>query len=49
MAISRLRHGFESQPNYEIERFHSAVRDGGQMPLTVLEARVRGIMSAASA
>lgn len=49
VAISRLRHEFESQPGFDIKRFHSAVLDGGQMPLTVLEARVRGMMRTASA
>lgn len=39
--MSRLREGLEARPDFDIKRFHAAMIDGGNMPLTVLERRVR--------
>jgi uncharacterized protein (DUF885 family) len=41
VAISRLRAAAQKSPNFDIKRFHDLVLDGGRMPLTVLERRVR--------
>ena len=45
-VIARLRAEAERHPRFDIKRFHDLVLDGGRMPLTVLERRVRaGIAS----
>jgi uncharacterized protein (DUF885 family) len=41
VAISRLRDEASKLPGYDIKRFHDLVLDGGRMPLTVLERRVK--------
>ena len=41
IAITGLREELKRGPNFDLKRFHSAVLDGGRMPLTVLERRVR--------
>jgi len=41
IAITGLREELKTGPNFDLKRFHSAVLDGGRMPLTVLERRVR--------
>lgn len=41
VAISRLRDEVSKLPGYDIKRFHDLVLDGGRMPLTVLEGRVK--------
>lgn len=41
IAITSLREDMRSRPGFDLKRFHSAVLDGGRMPLTVLERRVR--------
>ena len=41
IAITGLREELKRGPNFDLKRFHSAVLDGGRMPLTVLDRRVR--------
>lgn len=41
IAITSLREEMRGRPGFDLKRFHSAVLDGGRMPLTVLERRVR--------
>ena len=41
IAITGLREELKAGPHFDLKRFHSAVLDGGRMPLTVLEQRVR--------
>lgn len=41
IAITGLREELRRGSNFDLKRFHSAVLDGGRMPLTVLERRVR--------
>lgn len=41
IAITGLREELKGGSNFDLKRFHSAVLDGGRMPLTVLERRVR--------
>lgn len=41
IAIRGLREALKRSSNFDIRRFHSAVLDGGRMPLTVLDRRVR--------
>jgi uncharacterized protein (DUF885 family) len=41
IAITSLREEMRSRPGFDLKRFHSAVLDGGRMPLTVLDRRVR--------
>ena len=41
IAIRGLREELKRRANFDLKRFHSAVLDGGRMPLTVLERRVR--------
>ncbi|WGM30194.1 DUF885 family protein [Brevundimonas sp. NIBR11] len=41
IAITGLREELKRASNFDLKRFHSAVLDGGRMPLTVLEQRVR--------
>lgn len=41
VAISRLRDEASKLPGYDIKRFHDLVLNGGRMPLTVLERRVK--------
>lgn len=41
IAITGLREELKRGANFDLKRFHSAVLDGGRMPLTVLERRVR--------
>ncbi|WP_029416960.1 DUF885 domain-containing protein [Brevundimonas bacteroides] len=41
IAITALREEMRARPGFDLKRFHSAVLDGGRMPLTVLERRVR--------
>ncbi|WP_426036648.1 DUF885 domain-containing protein [Brevundimonas sp. DC300-4] len=41
IAITALREDMKGRPGFDLKRFHSAVLDGGRMPLTVLERRVR--------
>lgn len=42
IAITGLREELKARPGFDLKRFHSAVLDGGRMPLTVLDRRVRG-------
>jgi uncharacterized protein (DUF885 family) len=45
-VIARLRVEAERHPRFDLKRFHDLVLNGGRMPLTVLERRVRaGIAS----
>ena len=44
-VIARLRAEAERQPGFNLKRFHDLVLDGGRMPLTVLERRVRAAIS----
>jgi uncharacterized protein (DUF885 family) len=46
VAISRLRAEAEKAPGYDIKRFHDLVLNGGRMPLSVLERRVRASFAA---
>ncbi|WP_269714678.1 DUF885 domain-containing protein [Caulobacter sp. NIBR2454] len=39
--MSRLRDEFQARPGFDLKRFHAAMIDGGNIPLTVLERRVR--------
>ncbi len=41
IAITGLREELKVGANFDLKRFHSAVLDGGRMPLTVLDQRVR--------
>ena len=41
IAITGLREELKAGANFDLKRFHSAVLDGGRMPLTVLDRRVR--------
>lgn len=41
VAISRLRDEVSTLPGYDIKRFHDLVLNGGRMPLTALERRVK--------
>lgn len=41
IAITGLREEMKHRPGFDLKRFHSAVLDGGRMPLTVLDRRVR--------
>jgi uncharacterized protein (DUF885 family) len=41
IAITALREEMRSRPGFDLKRFHSAVLDGGRMPLMVLDRRVR--------
>jgi uncharacterized protein (DUF885 family) len=41
IAITALREDMKQRPGFDLKRFHSAVLDGGRMPLTVLDRRVR--------
>jgi methionyl-tRNA formyltransferase len=43
IAITALREDLKTQAGFDLKRFHSAVLDGGRMPLTVLERRVRAM------
>lgn len=42
--MSRLRDDLQTKPGFDIKRFHAAMIDGGSIPLTVLERRVRAAM-----
>lgn len=42
--MSRLRDELQARPGFDIKRFHAAMIDGGGVPLTVLERRVRAAM-----
>ena len=42
--MSRLRDELQARPGFDIKRFHAAMIDGGNIPLTVLERRVRAAM-----
>jgi uncharacterized protein (DUF885 family) len=44
--MSRLRDEMEARPGFDIKRFHGAMIDGGSVPLTVLDRRVRAAMGA---
>lgn len=44
--MSRLRDEMQARPGFDIKRFHGAMIDGGNVPLTVLERRVRAAMEA---
>lgn len=44
-VIARLRAEAERQPGFDLKRFHDLVLDGGRMPLTVLERRVRAAIT----
>ncbi len=39
--MSRLRDDLERRPGFDLRRFHAAMINGGPVPLTVLEGRVR--------
>ncbi|MGN6250471.1 MAG: DUF885 domain-containing protein [Marmoricola sp.] len=41
LEIQRIRREAEARPGFDLRRFHSAVLDGGALPLAVLERRVR--------
>ena len=41
LEIQRIRREAEARPGFDLKRFHSAVLDGGALPLGVLERRVR--------
>ena len=42
--MSKLRDELQARPGFDIKRFHAAMIDGGNIPLTVLERRVRAAM-----
>lgn len=44
-VIARLRAEAERRPGFNLKRFHDLVLDGGRMPLTVLERRVRAAIA----
>ena len=44
--ITRLRGEMQALPGFDLKRFHAAVIDGGNIPLTILERRVRAAMTA---
>ena len=43
--ITALRAGLQHRPGFDLKRFHAAVIDGGNIPLTILERRVRAAMA----
>ncbi|MFN3669813.1 MAG: DUF885 domain-containing protein [Brevundimonas sp.] len=43
--ITALRASLKDQPGFDLKRFHAAVIDGGNIPLTILERRVRAAMA----
>lgn len=45
-VIARLRVEAERHPRFDLKRFHDLVLNGGRMPLTVLERRVRAGIAA---
>lgn len=42
--ITALRGSLKDRPGFDLKRFHAAVIDGGNIPLTILERRVRAAM-----
>jgi uncharacterized protein (DUF885 family) len=40
-VIARIRAEAQRHPRFDIKRFHDLVLNGGRLPLTVLERRVR--------
>lgn len=42
--ITRLREEMKARPGFDLKAFHQAVIDGGSVPLSVLERRVRSLM-----
>ena len=46
LEIQRMRREAEATTGFTIKRFHSAVLDGGALPLGVLDGVVRRRMSA---
>ncbi|MBN8528169.1 MAG: DUF885 family protein [Caulobacterales bacterium] len=42
--MGHLRNDLRARPDFDIKRFHAAMIDGGNIPLTVLERRVRAVM-----
>lgn len=45
ILITRLREEMKRRPGFDLKRFHAAVIDGGNLPLTVLERRVKRLMA----
>lgn len=43
--ITALRASLKDRPGFDLKRFHAAVIDGGNIPLTILERRVRAAMA----
>ncbi len=43
--ITALRGSLRDRPGFDLKRFHAAVIDGGNIPLTILERRVRAAMA----
>ena len=43
--ITALRASLQDRPGFDLKRFHAAVIDGGNIPLTILERRVRAAMA----
>ncbi len=43
--ITALRGSLKDRPGFDLKRFHAAVIDGGNIPLTILERRVRAAMA----
>ena len=43
--ITALRASLKGRPGFDLKRFHAAVIDGGNIPLTILERRVRAAMA----
>ena len=42
--MSRLREELQARPGFDLKRFHGAMIDGGNIPLTVLDRQVRAAM-----
>ncbi len=42
--MTRLREEMKTRPGFDLNRFHAAMIDGGNLPLTVLERQVRAAM-----
>jgi len=43
--ITNLREEMKRRPGFDLKRFHAAVIDGGNIPLTVLERRVKRLLA----
>lgn len=43
--MSRLRDELQAKPGFDLKKFHAAMIDGGNIPLTVLDRRVRAAMA----